>query len=266
MSAAQPQGLDTATGAAAANTSGRRGMGRMVPHASSGTAHHEDDLDSSTAGAVTVVAAAVNDRPPTGASTRVRRMRSHRSSGREEYSGDYWKKHHDGTRTHPVLQHLFGLSAIANHSTSKRTWERDELNEKNQSWLSMILEYDCTMNFCRCSFTAPYKSYTLNIFPVVFPGFSGTDRFCLSYWQFMIRNHDTLAPFLAPHDPGRGHTFYASMLLTKYAACVAAGTALYVRAKKKKEKKKKKKRNVFEYREREIMNAICGSTDKEIHN
>ena len=133
MSAAQPQGLDTATGAAAANTSGRRGMGRMVPHASSGTAHHEDDLDSSTAGAVTVVAAAVNDRPPTGASTRVRRMRSHRSSGREEYSGDYWKKHHDGTRTHPVLQHLFGLSAIANHSTSKRTWERDVQSRMNRT-------------------------------------------------------------------------------------------------------------------------------------
>ena len=44
----------------------------------------------------------------------------------------------------------------------------------------------------------------------------------------MIRSHDTLAPFLAPHDPGRGYTFYASMLLAKYAACVAAGTVLYV--------------------------------------
>jgi len=55
----------------------------------------------------------------------------------------------------------------------------------------------------------------------------------------MIRSHDTLAPFLAPHDPGRGYTFYASMLLAKYAACVAAGTVLYVG-----EKKEKKKRNV----------------------
>ena len=47
------------------------------------------------------------------------------------------------------------------------------------------------------------------------------------YWQFLCRNHDTLAPFLAPHDPARGHTFYLSMLLAKYAACVAVGTALY---------------------------------------
>jgi len=62
----------------------------------------------------------------------------------------------------------------------------------------------------------------------------------------MIRNHDTLAPFLAPHDPGRGHTFYASMLLAKYAACVVAGTILYVGEKKEKksnvERKKRQKR------------------------
>ena len=112
-----------------------RKMGRMVPHVSSGSAHHEEDLDSSTGGAVAVAAAAGNDRPPmAGASTTaVRRMRSHRSSGREEYSGDYWKKHHDGMRTHCVLKHLFGLRAIANHSTSKRTWERDVQSRMNRT-------------------------------------------------------------------------------------------------------------------------------------
>ena len=91
-------------------------------------------------------------------------------NGREEYTEDYWKSHHDGIKTNFVIQHVFGLRAVAGHST---------------------------------------------------------DRFCLSYWQFLIRNHDTLSPFLAPHDPGRGHAFYSSMLLAKYAACVAAGTALY---------------------------------------
>ena len=127
--ASESQRASDATGAAVANTSGRRGMGRMVPHASSAIARHEDDLDSSAGGAVGVVTVAGNDRPPSDASTRIRRMRSHRSSGREEYSGDYWKTHHDGMQTHPVLRNLFGLRAIANHSTSARTWERDELNE-----------------------------------------------------------------------------------------------------------------------------------------
>ena len=42
-----------------------------------------------------------------------------------------------------------------------------------------------------------------------------------------MRNHDTLAPFLAPHDPYRGAGFYSSMLLAKYATSVAAGTALF---------------------------------------
>ena len=37
----------------------------------------------------------------------------------------------------------------------------------------------------------------------------------------------TRAPFFAPHDPGKGHTFYMSVLLAKYAACIAAGTSLY---------------------------------------
>ena len=91
-------------------------------------------------------------------------------NGREEYTEDYWKSHHDGIETNFIIQHVFGLRAVADHST---------------------------------------------------------DRFCLSYWQFLIRNHDTLSPFLAPHDPGRGHAFYSSMLLAKYASCVAAGTALY---------------------------------------
>ena len=76
----------------------------------------------------------------------------------------------------------------------------------------------------------------------------------------MIRNHDTLAPFLAPHDPGRGHTFYASILLAKYAACVAAGTALYVGAKKKKRKKKR----TVQRTKRRIMNKICGNTDNDL--
>ena len=37
----------------------------------------------------------------------------------------------------------------------------------------------------------------------------------------------TRAPFFAPHDPGKGHTYYMSILLAKYAACIAAGTSLY---------------------------------------
>ena len=99
-----------------------------------------------------------------------RRLQSHRTSGKQEYSKEYWKKHHDGMKTHPVIKRLFGMRTIVDHST---------------------------------------------------------DRFWKCYWQFLVRNHDTLAPFLAPHDPGRGHTFYMSILLAKYAACVAAGTVLY---------------------------------------
>ena len=39
--------------------------------------------------------------------------------------------------------------------------------------------------------------------------------------------HDTLAPFLAPFDPGRRTRYYLSVLMAKYAACIAAGTVLY---------------------------------------
>ena len=63
---------------------------------------------------------------------------------RKKYSGAHWKKHHDGMKTSFVVQHVFGLRAVADHST---------------------------------------------------------DRIFRAYWQFLTRNHDTLAPFLAPHDP-----------------------------------------------------------------
>jgi hypothetical protein len=76
-----------------------------------------------------------------GASRRLRRHRTHRA---HEYSGAHWKKHHDGMKTPFVIQHVFGLRAVVDHST---------------------------------------------------------DQIFRAYWQFLTRNHDTLAPFLAPHDP-----------------------------------------------------------------
>jgi hypothetical protein len=140
-------------------------------HAGDSTSSLDQTQGQVEDGAAAASAVVVGDPPlEDGVQPARGRLRTHRSSGKPEYSKAYWKKHHDGTKVHPVMKRLFGLRAVNDHST---------------------------------------------------------DRFWKCYWQFLIRNHDTLAPFLAPHDPGKGATFYMSILLAKYAACVAAGTVLY---------------------------------------
>ena len=48
------------------------------------------------------------------------------------------------------------------------------------------------------------------------------------WWTAMKRHHDMLAPFLAPSgEPGRTTAYFLSMMLAKYATCIASGTLLY---------------------------------------
>ena len=45
-------------------------------------------------------------------------------------------------------------------------------------------------------------------------GFHGY-RLLWWYWQALKRNHNVLAPFLAPYHPGRGHAHYSATLLAR---------------------------------------------------
>ena len=52
-------------------------------------------------------------------------------------------------------------------------------------------------------------------------------RFLWWYWQALKRDHNCLAPFLAPYDPRRGHAYFSSLFLAKYAVSILSSTVLY---------------------------------------
>ena len=64
-------------------------------------------------------------------------------------------------------------------------------------------------------------------------GFKGVEKGAVShsffwwYWMALKRNHDILAPWLAPPEPYKTTVHYSTVLFAKFAAIVAATTALF---------------------------------------
>jgi hypothetical protein len=64
-------------------------------------------------------------------------------------------------------------------------------------------------------------------------GFKGVEKGAVShsffwwYWMALKRNHDILAPWLAPPEPYKTTVHYSTVLFAKFAAIVAAMTALF---------------------------------------
>ena len=64
-------------------------------------------------------------------------------------------------------------------------------------------------------------------------GFKGVEEGAMShsffwwYWMALKRNHDILAPWLAPREPYKTTVHYSTVLFAKFAAIVAATTALF---------------------------------------